>query len=292
MIMFDTNYQSLADIDPEIVRFYAEDTRQRVIGWDEDKEEQIKESYTVIVLVKPEVVFYHDVEQRRSERKPFDVVRDEIERAIAWEDFDINHDKYLLWKYDFATWQTEQPHEDVWDEEAGEFVSKLVDGPERPQIDESKRVECYEKITEQFDANLCDFSGEYSESVNHEERTVTRIPVVTSKPSNEIAVYHRKLAVEHREKIKFSDIFVHGHYFQVCKNALHNMNETLSYAERHGALNQSTTWITANNEVVTLTYHQIQTIKDAYVMRMDDLFSQFKAWSEGGMQQPFKFVKK
>ncbi|WJT09285.1 DUF4376 domain-containing protein [Vibrio harveyi] len=291
MIMIDTEYQSLTEIDPEIVRFYAEDTRQRVIGWDEDKEEPIKESYTVIVLVKPYFVGYGDVEHRRMERKPWEIVKEELERAITWEDFEINHDKYLLWKDDFATWETEQPHEDVWDEDSGEFIPKLVDAPERPQIDESKRVGHYEKITTQYDSNLWDFHGEFSEQIDHEARTITKDPVLTAKPDHVVAAYHRELAKATRENIKNSNIFVHGNYFQVAKTDRDNMTETTAFAARNGIADQTTDWITASNEVVTLTYHQIEAIKDAYVLRMADLFKQYNEWCSTGMLTPFYFVE-
>ncbi|HHC6784300.1 TPA: hypothetical protein ACN38F_000844 [Vibrio parahaemolyticus] len=245
----------------------------------------ITEQYTVIVLNKPEEITFHDVNQRRGERKSWEqVVKPELERAIAWEDFQVNHDQYLQWLVDVENFVPE-----ITIGEDGEEVATLP--PARPVIDMQNRRAVYEVIEVPYDANYYTHNGEYDYLVNDEEFTVTKTPVVERKPDNVIAEFHRNKAQALRDEIKLSNIFIHGYEFQVRQVDRNNMDETLWYAERNNMLDKETVWIAANNEPVRLTYNQIQQIKDAYAIRLEKLFNQYATWTEGDMQTPFEFLE-
>ncbi|HBC3410848.1 TPA: DUF4376 domain-containing protein [Vibrio parahaemolyticus] len=285
-MIIDTDYTALTDIDENIRHYYAEDIRERVIGYTEGEEPSpITEQYTVIVLNKPEEITFHDVNQRRGERKSWEqVVKPELERAIAWEDFQVNHDQYLQWLVDVENFVPE-----ITIGEDGEEVATLP--PERPVIDMQNRRAVYEVIEVPYDANYYTHNGEYDYLVNDEEFTVTKTPVVERKPDNVIAEFHRNKAQALRDEIKLSNIFIHGYEFQVRQVDRNNMDETLWYAERNNMLDKETVWIAANNEPVRLTYNQIQQIKDAYAIRLEKLFNQYATWTEGDMQTPFEFLE-
>ncbi|EGQ7751997.1 DUF4376 domain-containing protein [Vibrio parahaemolyticus] len=285
-MIIDTDYTALTDIDENIRHYYAEDIRERVIGYTEGEEPSpITEQYTVIVLNKPEEITFHDVNQRRGERKSWEqVVKPELERAIAWEDFQVNHDQYLQWLVDVENFVPE-----ITIGEDGEEVATLP--PEQPVIDMQNRRAVYEVIEVPYDANYYTHNGEYDYLVNDEEFTVTKTPVVERKPDNVIAEFHRNKAQALRDEIKLSNIFIHGYEFQVRQVDRNNMDETLWYAERNNMLDKETVWIAANNEPVRLTYNQIQQIKDAYAIRLEKLFNQYATWTEGDMQTPFEFLE-
>ncbi|HCE4761511.1 DUF4376 domain-containing protein [Vibrio parahaemolyticus] len=285
-MIIDTDYTALTDIDENIRHYYAEDIRERVIGYTEGEEPSpITEQYTVIVLNKPEEITFHDVNQRRGERKSWEqVVKPELERAIAWEDFQVNHDQYLQWLVDVENFVPE-----ITIGEDGEEVATLP--PARPVIDMQNCRAVYEVIEVPYDANYYTHNGEYDYLVNDEEFTVTKTPVVERKPDNVIAEFHRNKAQALRDEIKLSNIFIHGYEFQVRQVDRNNMDETLWYAERNNMLDKETVWIAANNEPVRLTYNQIQQIKDAYAIRLEKLFNQYATWTEGDMQTPFEFLE-
>ncbi|HHG3331485.1 TPA: hypothetical protein ACPVY3_001160 [Vibrio parahaemolyticus] len=285
-MIIDTDYTALTDIDENIRHYYAEDIRERVIGYTEGEEPSpITEQYTVIVLNKPEEITFHDVNQRHGERKSWEqVVKPELERAIAWEDFQVNHDQYLQWLVDVENFVPE-----ITIGEDGEEVATLP--PARPVIDMQNCRAVYEVIEVPYDANYYTHNGEYDYLVNDEEFTVTKTPVVERKPDNVIAEFHRNKAQALRDEIKLSNIFIHGYEFQVRQVDRNNMDETLWYAERNNMLDKETVWIAANNEPVRLTYNQIQQIKDAYAIRLEKLFNQYATWTEGDMQTPFEFLE-
>jgi len=289
MNKIDTDYKSLNEIDPEIVRFYSEDVRTRVTGHTEPDEngtsEAITEEYTVIVLNKPNEVHYDYVESRRGRRLGDDVIKAALVDAIAWEDFEVNHDAYLYWLEEYRTWEIEQPTETIDDEEV------LVAAPERPVINMAERRAVYFQETESFDSNLETETGEPVITYDDENFVKHTKLTTTPKPADQIAEYHRGKAKEMRENLKLANIFVHGHHFQVRQEDRNNMDETIAFAKRHDRMGDMTGWITADNEPINLTFHQLEAIKDAYVVRMEALFQQYAAWGAGDMQKPFEFVE-
>ncbi|QGH49243.1 DUF4376 domain-containing protein [Vibrio owensii] len=289
-MMIDTDYTSLTEIDPEIVRFYSEDWRE-TIAFDIEGNEVGRTPYLVIVLNKPEPVTFDDVAQRRAERKPWEsVVKPELERAIEWEDFSVNHDQYLIWQDELALWQHDRPHVEVVDDD-GEVSLELAEPPVRPAINIDDRRKVYESIVIECDPATEIPTDEFEIEYDDTELIVTNERVSIKKPANQIADYYRSQAVVYREAVKLSNILVNGHYYQVGKADRDNMNETISYAERQGMMDQTTTWITADNDFVTMTFSELQEIKDAYTMRMERLFVQFKEWAATGMQTPFEYVE-
>lgn len=191
MNKIDTNYKSLSEIDPEVVRFYAEESRERTTGYtepdDEGNTQAITESYTVIVLNKPDEVTYEYAESRRGRRFGEDVVKSAIAQAIEWEDFSVNHDGYIQWLADHAQWHDDHleylellsRHEDDPDWIAPEKPEE----PMRPVIDMAVRRAVYEvvfighprdqwlptgKVTEAYDDKLFTFTTETVEASDEE----------------------------------------------------------------------------------------------------------------------------
>lgn len=288
MNIIDTEYKSLAEIDAEIVRFYREDKRTRTIGYDEEKDLPIEEEYIVIVLEKPNEVHYDYVSEKRGDRFGWDFVRGILEQAIVWEDFEINHDAYLYWLEEYRTWEIEQPTETEIDEDGNE-TTVIVPAPERSVIDLAVRREVYERIQIPFDSNLVTHNGSYDENYDDTEYTLTLTPITKVKTNKEIADYHREQAKILREEIKLSNILAHGHYWQVRQEDRNNMDELIKFAERNNRMDETTDWITADNDSVTLTIHQLLSIKDMYVLRMGELFAQYRDWKKTGMQAPFVY---
>lgn len=289
-MMIDTDYTSLSEIDPEIVRFYSEDWRE-TIEFDIEGNEVGRTPCLVIVLNKPEPVTFDDVAQRRAERKPWEsVVKLELERAIEWEDFSVNHDQYLIWQDELALWQHDRPHVKVVGDD-GEVSLELAEPPVRPAISIDDRRKVYESIVIECDPATEIPTGEFEIEYDDNEFTVIKKRIGDKKPANEIASYYRALAVVHREEVKLSDVLVNGNYYQVGIADRDNMDETLSFAGRHGMMDQKTTWITADNRFVSMTYSELQLIKDAYTLRMERLFVQFTEWAATGMQTPFEYVE-
>ncbi len=143
MNKIDTDYKELAEVPSAVVQFYEEETRERITGYTEEEEPQpIKETYTVVVLNKPETVLYSYVESRKARRHSESVVVAALESAIAWEEFYINHDLYLAWVADYAKWEEEQPTEEIANE-SGEAESVVVSAPVKPVINLSCRQEHY-----------------------------------------------------------------------------------------------------------------------------------------------------
>lgn len=190
-MIIDTTYNSLAEIDNEVVRFYSEDARKRVLGYTEEEPiEPIYEEYIVIVLNQPDEVPYSNVDQRRGERKPWiPTVKVELERAIAWEDFDVNHNQYLQWLEDLAKWEEEQPTEPVWDEELQEYVETLIPAPERPVINPTVRQEYYDEVYVDVDETLA-YVHEGASTVYDDELLIKTItPNHTPKTEEEIKAW-------------------------------------------------------------------------------------------------------
>ena len=177
MNMIDTEYQSLNDIDPEIVRFYSEDVRTRVTGHTDDEvPEPITEEYTVIVLNKPDEVTYEYVESRRGRNFPESVVKSFIPSAIAWEDFEVNHNGYLAWLDAVAVWESEQPMVQDGVTETGEPNMVLAPQPERPTVDMENRRAVYERIDDtSSNVEYTVLTDEYAELTDDALFTVTRV---------------------------------------------------------------------------------------------------------------------
>ena len=194
----DTNYTSLSEIDPEIVRFYHEEERQVVLDYDEVNEQPVVETVTVIVLDKPDKVPYSAVDQRRGERKPDDVVVATLEQAIEWEDFYINHDRYLMWQKDMVQWEEDQQYETVYPdgEEDGVGILQRVPAPERPVIDMANRRAVYFEERNTIDANLFYPLDEYDIVYDDDSYTRHVIQHRKPKPTEEVDAYYAKLRDE------------------------------------------------------------------------------------------------
>ncbi len=177
MNKIDTEYQALSDIDPEIVRFYSEDIRTRVVGYTEgEMPEPITEEYTVIVLNQPDEVTYEYVQSRRDRRFSEEVVKSYIPSAILREDFKVNHIDYLAWLEELAIWQTEQPMTQEGVTEEGEPNRVLTPEPVRPVIDMAIRRSVYE-LVEDVSSNVeyTVLTDRYTEVTDDVLFTVTRV---------------------------------------------------------------------------------------------------------------------
>ncbi|WP_172565586.1 hypothetical protein [Vibrio navarrensis] len=262
-MMIDTNYASLAEVDENIRHYYSEDTRERVVGYAEPNEEgessPIVEPYTVVVLNQPDKVTYQDVEQRRSERKSWEsVIKPELERAIAWEEFNVNHNQYLNWLDALALWEKEQPTEPVWNEEQQEYIEAVIPAPERPLVDVAKQ--------EDFTHDLM----------------------------RDIAAYHADLAIQTRKSATFSDIEYHGKLYQMGQGkdglfGIDNFNKRIAaVAANPDKAQESIDWIAKSNEIVSLTYEDVRAIVNAFYDREQAIFTAYNQWRSGDRLTPFK----
>ena len=171
MQKIDTEYESLNQIDPEIVRFYSVDDRTRLVGFEEMNadgySEPIYEGYSVIVLNKPNEVHYDYAESRRGRRLPKEVIDQAITDAIAWEDFHTNHDEYLYWLEVYRTWEIEQPTELVDDEEV------VIAAPERPVINMDDRRAVYHEVHETHERDKWYPPSTFTEIIDDDTYTIT-----------------------------------------------------------------------------------------------------------------------
>ncbi|EOA3782593.1 hypothetical protein ACH0R5_000620 [Vibrio vulnificus] len=291
-MIIDTDYTSLSVIDENIRHYYSKDVRERVVGYTEPNEEgessPIVESYTVIVLNQPDKVTYQDVEQRRSERKPWDlVVKPELERAIAWEEFCVNHNQYLDWKDALAFWEKEQPTEPVWDEGSGEYIDQVVSRPVRPLVDLSNRRSVYELKVEEYHADYEFFLGTYTDLYRDDLLVVIRVPDTQPKSDADIAEYHAELAIKTRFSAVYANIEYNGQLYQMGqgKDGIYGIdnfkNVLTSIVIDPSKEGETVHWITASNEFEPLSYSDIKAIIGSFNERQQRIFVEYSAWRKG-----------
>ena len=285
MNKIDTEYKSLNQIDPEIVRFYEEETRERITGYTEQDEDgystPITEEYLVVVLNKPEEVSFEYVESRRGRRLGEEVAKAALVQAIAWNDFTVNHDGYLSWLDAYSAWEDEQPTELVGEEEV------LVPAPERPVIDMADRRDVYEALSQSYDTNLFHHTEELVE-YDDDAFTATAIPVLIDNDPADVAAYHAALAKVARDEALTSNIEVFGVMWQVRIKDRDNINEAINKGIRNQLSGSETRyWILADNSVRETTLEELGQIMDAYTARMDDIYFQYGTWRSGDQLTPF-----
>lgn len=297
-MIIDTNYTSLSVIDENIRHYYSKDVRERVIGYpgpnEEGESSPIVESYPVVVLNQPDKVAYQDVEQRRSERKPWDpVVKSELERAIAWEDFCVNHDQYLDWLDALANWRTEKPTYQEWDPIKQSMVTKPTPQPERPVIDLSIRRAHYEREVLDTDLTYFDLTG--AESIVWDDvNLIAKVTLEsTPKPDSEVANYHKDVAHLSKSEAIHSDLEYSGKKYQMgrAKDGTLGVdslkNKLVMGMLEPQALSQGIDWITSSNEVVSITGDDIKAILLEFTKREQSIVEQYNHWRSGNMLTPF-----
>lgn len=287
MNQIDTEYKSLSEIDPEIVRFYSEDVRTRVTGHTEPDEEgstsPITKQYVVIVLNQPDEVTYEYAESRRGRRLGEDAVKEALVQAIAWEDFAVNHNGYLAWQEEYLAWEMEKPTELIGEEEV------LVPAPKRPVIDMANRRAVYEALYQAYDTNLFHHTEELVE-YDDEAFTATAIPVLIDNDPVEVAEYHSALAKVVRDEALTSNIEVFGVMWQVRTQDRDNINEAINKGIRNQTDGSETRyWILADNSVRETTLSELGQIMDAYTARMDDIYLQYGIWRSSDKLTPFTY---
>ncbi|EOW9224945.1 hypothetical protein ACN26P_003477 [Vibrio cholerae] len=261
----DTNYKSLAEVDENIRRYYEEENRERVTGYSEPNEEGVStpivEPYTVVVLNQPDEVTYDDVLLRKSERKSWEeVVKPELERAFAWEEFKVNHNQYLDWLDALASWEKEQPTEMVWDEDSGGFVEQVAAAPTRPTVDTEKQA----KFEEELIAS--------------------------------IAGYHAEIAIHSRKAATLRDIEYQGHLFQMGGGkdgllGIDNFNRRIAAIAADPSKEQEVIyWITKSNEAVPITYEDVRNIVNVFYDREQAIFAAYTQWRNGDKLSEFNPV--
>lgn len=285
MNKIDTEYKSLSEIDPEIVRFYSEDVRTRVTGHTEPDEEgntsPITKEYVVIVLNQPDKVSYDYVESRRGRRLGEDAAKVALVQAITWEDFAVNHNGYLAWQEEYLAWEMEKPTELIGEEEV------LVPAPERPVIDMADRRAVYETLSQSYDTNLFHHTEEIVE-YDDAAFTATAIPVLIDNDPADVAAYHAALAKVARDEALTSNIEVFGVMWQVRLKDRDNINEAINKGIRNQLSGSETRyWILADNSIRETTLEELGQIMDAYTARMDDIYFQYGTWRSGDQLTPF-----
>lgn len=298
-MMIDTNYTSLAEVDENIRHYYAEDTREHVVGYSEPNEEGESsatiETYTAVVLNQPDKVTYQDVEQRRNERKSWEsVIKPELERAIAWEEFNVNHNQYLDWLDALALWEKEQPTEPVWNEEKQEYIETVIPAPERPVVDMSYRRKVYGVEILAHNIAYETHLGTYTEHVDDNALIIKMVPDTEPKPNADIAAYHADLAIQTRKSATFSDIEYNGKLLQMGQGkdglfGIDNFNKRIAaVAANPDKAQESIDWIAKSNEIVSLTYEDVRKIVNAFYDREQAIFTVYNQWRSGDRLTPFK----
>ncbi|AUL97502.1 DUF4376 domain-containing protein [Vibrio vulnificus] len=261
-MIIETQYQSLSQIDSKVVGYYSKEIR--------DKE-------TVIFLNQPDVVTYNDVALRVSERKPWEVVRSELLRAIEYEEFYYKHDLYLQWVNDYAQWQSSQSDEE-----------DPTPAPIQPTIDLSRRRAFYQTTEDKPDERYYVLTGGYDEAHDDEQLTTMRTLHATKRPAEEIAALHEAEAKQYRDTLIESDIEVHGVWWQVAKKDRDNINEAVAYVTRNSlSMDLTRQWILADNSVRETTVAELAEVLDAYTERLDAVYRAYAEWRAGDKQDGF-----
>ena len=287
MNKIDTDYKSLEEIDPEIVRFYSEDLRTRITGYtDDDEPKPITEEYTVIVLNKPDVVPYGFVESRIARRFGRDVVNPALVSAIEWEDFDVNHDGYLMWLGDYKIWEVQKPVQTPGDDGEISFPA-----PIRPVIDMSNRREHYEKITTDFDVNLFVKAG-IENNYDDENLKNVVVNILERRPNGEISDYHSEIAIDTRFGCVYAPVITRHGLIDVGEGkdgvfGIENVRDALSaYSAGMGGVDV-VMWIMTDNSVVELTVDDLKSVIIDFNTRKQIIFMSYGQWRETDRQLPF-----
>lgn len=294
MNKIDTEYASLAEVDANLQRFYSEDVRTRTTGYTEPDEEgnneAITETYTVVVLNKPDEVTYDYVESRRGRRFPEDVVKSYIPQAIEWEDFAVNHDGYNQWVIDHAEWLGKEPevygYEDEFEYELARRNWTEFE-PVRPVVDIANQRAVYEQVLQSFDSTL--FTS--TESATEYDDTVfitTLVPLLVNKPDEEVIAYHTIQAKALREEVIEADIGYNGVMYQVGVFDLRNIQDAIYEAEHEGyPADHTQTWIAADNSLHELTVDDLKAIRSLKAKRKQETYEAYTSWRLGDKLTPF-----
>lgn len=303
MNKLDTDYASLSDIDSEIVRFYSEDARTRVIGRTEPDEDGnsdlVTESYIVVVLNKPNEVTYDYVESRRGRRLGDDIIRNALVDAITWEDFAVNHDGYIQWLEDLERWQGEEP-QDFEYEDSVEYELAHRNWtefePQRPVIDFANRRAVYFEEVEQVDLTLSVISGD--PTITYDDETFVKHikPTTSPKPKEEIAAINGKAAIVARHEAIYSNLPTVKGDIDVGqgKDGIYGISNIMSAISAYntGMMGPvlEVNWIMSDNSVVTLTIEELNQISADFSLRKQQVFNAYGEWRASDMQTPFQFV--
>lgn len=296
-----TDYKSLSEIDENIRQWYKEEVRERVVGHKDEGglTTPIYEPYTVIVLDKPDEVSYSDVLQRRAENKDWEtVVKLELTRAIAWEEFVILHDGYLMWKSAHAEWEETQPTEVVYDPETNESSEVVVPAPTAPTVDISVRRETYEVARIYLDTNYFINTGEVE--VTYDDVTYIRTDRMLGDPRSEeyIAKMHKEQAIQLRFDTIHGLLEYNGHQYQMDKGkdgvyGIANFKDVITAVTVDPSKEADIVyWITADNDVVPLTYQDVKNIVGLFHTRQQETYLLYGQWTGGDMQQAFSLLAK
>ncbi len=299
MNKIDTEHTSLDQVNPKIVRFYEEETRERVVGHTEPDEEgnstTITEPYIAVVLNRPDTVTYEDVAQRRGERKSWEpVVKAELERAILWEDFVINHDGYLAWLESHKAWQELSPEEFGYEDETEFELAQrdwLERQPIRPVVDIAVSREHYELTATEIDTNL--FTSNES-TIEHDDTNLTavEIPLLADKPVEEVSTYHSELAINTRYDAVYAPLAAGDNFIDIGRGkdgvlGIDNVKDTIMGHDSGMEGVGSVMWIMADNSVMELTIDALRQIIIDFNTRKQVAFTAYGQWRESDRLTPF-----
>ncbi len=289
MNKIDTEYTSLDQIDPAVVRFYEEETRERVAGHTEPDEEgystPITEPYTVVVLNKPDEVSFEYVESRRGRRLGEDVAKAALAQAIEWNDFAVNHDDHLAWLAAYDEWETEQPTE-IIDE-----VEVLLPAPECPVVDIADQRAVYEEVTQPYDPT---YFNQIGSTVVYNDKSFVAMtePVIADKPDNEVSDYHSELAINARYDAVYAPLAVGDSFIDIGRGkdgvlGIDNVKDTLAGYDAGMTGVDSVMWIMTDNSVMELTIHDLRQVIIDFNTRKQITFMDYGQWRETDRLTPF-----
>ncbi|CAH9011791.1 putative DUF4376 domain-containing protein [Vibrio phage 168E36-1] len=289
MNKIDTEYTSLDQIDPAVVRFYEEEARERVVGYTEPDQEgltiPVTEPYTVVVLNKPDEVSFEYVESRRGRRLGEDVAKAALVQAIAWNDFAVNHDGHLAWLAAYDEWEAEQPTEIVNE------VEVLLPAPECPVVDIADQRAVYEKVTQPYDTTYFNQIG--STVVYNDKSFVAMIePTITVKPDSEVFDYHSELAINTRYDAVYAPLAVGESFIDIGRGkdgvlGIDNVKDTLAGYDAGMTGIDAVMWIMTDNSVMELTINDLRQVIVDFNTRKQVAFMDYGQWRETDRLTPF-----
>ncbi|CAH9012743.1 putative DUF4376 domain-containing protein [Vibrio phage 424E50-1] len=281
MNKIDTKYTSLYQINPEITRFYEEETRERVVGYTAPDEEgnstPITEKYVVVVLNRPDEVSFEYVESRRGRRLGEDAAKASLVKAITWNDFAVNHDGYLGWVEDLKEWEKSHPiSTPTMEDEKGVVV------PVRPVIDIADQRTVYEIVEQSYNSSLFNKEG-YTVTYNDELFTKTLIPTLVPKSAEEVVEYYSQLAINTRYEAIYAPLLVGNRLIDIGKGrdgvlGIDNVKDALAGYSAGITDRISVDWIMKDNVILSLDFEDLQKIVVDFNIRKQKIYTEYSEW--------------
>ena len=246
MKYIETEYKTLSEIDPEIVKFYK------------------KEEGKIVLCVPTEITFERAENERYKGWADSSIADDYLEQAITFEYFEVNHDEYLQWLEVHAEWKKSED-------------GTAENEPKRPLVQIEKARKCYEITTEVFDANFKDHNGEHDLEHNDVEFKTLKKPVLTDRDPKLVKEWTDHLAKSDRNEGQVLPIEVNGKVFDADMGSFWKLTGAVSSftalvndteLKSKGAVQDGKLmWTLADNTNTPCTKTNLQAVVNAIAIR-------------------------